>query len=295
MSIVSLDKERILNTIDLQDKMEHLEKNNLFSWDDCKSILDKYSERKSILKKVSEDLLLELNGIEDVHSIRIRIKDPVSLIQKIIVKKFENNEKYGSLTPGNYDFLVTDLIGARLILRFKHEWESVHKWLRIIFDVNRGEDDYAPPSAENVDFYKDKNESFRCFVEIPVAYYRSGDDDSIYSKENDNSIKPVQSKSHSNYRSIHYVIRYKNVFIEIQVRTIFEEAWGECNHELVYKQPEGTRKIMQKRSSDILSAIAHQGDEISSFMYLVSQGDLLNLPEGCEGLDCSRIKIAEKG
>lgn len=40
------------------------------------------------------------------------------------------------------------------------------------------------------------------------------------------------------YRSIHYTVSYQGVYIEIQVRTIYDEAWSDCDHNYVYKQDE---------------------------------------------------------
>ncbi|MFR4710097.1 MAG: hypothetical protein ACLUAL_00025 [Blautia wexlerae] len=33
---------------------------------------------------------------------------------------------------------------------------------------------------------------------------------------------------------MHYIIKYHGVYIEIQVRTLFEEGWGEIDHYMVY-------------------------------------------------------------
>lgn len=73
------------------------------------------------------------------------------------------------------------------------------------------------------------------------------------------------------------------------MRTIFEEAWSECNHDFVYKRPAGVRNELQKRASDMLSSISHQGDELSSFMFDVNAGDLLNLPDGCDVELCKSV------
>lgn len=56
-------------------------------------------------------------------------------------------------------------------------------------------------------------------AEKPNVYIASDDDRKIYKDDN---LQIDNSKTH--YRSIHYIIRYKYVYFEIQVRTLFEEG-----------------------------------------------------------------------
>ena len=71
--------------------------------------------RKNVLeyKKVAnyvEDNLIDINNI---HSIKKRVKDPKNLIEKIIRKSIEKPEY--EITIRNYTEIITDLIGIRIL------------------------------------------------------------------------------------------------------------------------------------------------------------------------------------
>ena len=46
--------------------------------------------------------------------------------------------------------------------------------------------------------------------------------------------KLIDIKSDGIYRSLHYIIKYKGYYVEIQGRTLFEEGWSEIDHDIVY-------------------------------------------------------------
>lgn len=67
-------------------------------------------------------------------------------------------------------------------------------------------------------------------AERPKVYIRPGDDEHFYV-----GISGIKLESERGYyRSIHYIIKYGGYYIEVQVRSIFEEAWGEVDHDVLY-------------------------------------------------------------
>ncbi len=42
------------------------------------------------------------------------------------------------------------------------------------------------------------------------------------------------------YRAVHYIVVYRGVYIEIQIKTLFEEGWGEIDHS-IYSAAQGKR------------------------------------------------------
>jgi ppGpp synthetase/RelA/SpoT-type nucleotidyltranferase len=203
----------------------------------------------------------------------MRLKDPVSLIRKIIIKKAENMEKYAHLDVNSYDKLITDLIGARILIRFKHQWKAVHEQLYELFH-NGAKNKVRSPvrpneSINNILSMLSDDSDFCYFFEEPVAYVCEEDERAMYLAGGmlDNYIKYSDHK----YRSIHYIIRYFGHHVELQVRTIFEEGWSECDHDLYYKESDLTLKEFQKNVSSVLSGLAHQADELSSLMYNTKQ------------------------
>ena len=93
-------------------------------------------------------------------------------------------------------------------------------------------------------------------AEKPKVYKRAGDT-KIYDK---NEIEIIADGI---YRSLHYIIKYKGYYVEIQGRTLFEEGWSEIDHDIVY--PYNTDDEMLKDFSTLLNRLSGMADEMSSY------------------------------
>ena len=69
---------------------------------------------------------------------------------------------------------------------------------------------------------------------------------------------------HSNrgYRSQHYIIRFQDVYCEIQVRTLAEEVYGEFDHRVKYPYREDNKFL--KRYTGTLAQLLDSVDELIS-------------------------------
>jgi len=175
-------------------------------------------------------------GLSKVHSIKTRIKDPWHLVRKIIWKKASNPEL--RIEMDNYCELITDLIGIRVLHLFKDDWQKIHR--------------------EIMDKWPMK--------EKPVANIRKGDSDrtiELY-KELGLEIKEHQY----GYRSVHYQIlqpHHRRQFTaEIQVRTLFEEAWSEIDHR--YRYPASDIDETMAEYLVLFNRLAGSADEMGSFI-----------------------------
>jgi len=177
-----------------------------------------------------------------IHSVKSRIKDPERLIEKIIRKTCERREKYGhdfKFTIENYKNEINDLIGVRAIHIFKQEWEKIHQFILGTWKV----------------------------IEI-TANVREGDDTKIFE---DLGIEIISRQS--GYRSVHYLIEFyptsQRVIAEIQVRTIFEEGYGEIDHKLRYSH----KKIPALLASNLMlfNRIVGSADEMASLINQLSR------------------------
>ena len=65
------------------------------------------------------------------------------------------------------------------------------------------------------------------------------------------------------YRSLHYIIKYKGYYVEIQGRTLFEEGWGEVDHDIVYKYAEDDEMLQDY--SKLPNRLSGLADEMSSY------------------------------
>ncbi len=179
-------------------------------WNKLNEIFEDYNTDKNLSNceiKV-EELSRVFRKYKGVHSVTYRVKNGNSLIKKIIKKRIDYPERV--IHKNNYRTEITDLLGIRLLHLFKDEWEEIHN--QIIEDGWK-------------------------LVETPIIYKREGDYD-ICEKKGE---EEFQKKIHENgYRSIHYLIEEKTgnkkYIIELQTRTIFEEAWSQIDHLYKYKK-----------------------------------------------------------
>ncbi|VYU58546.1 GTP pyrophosphokinase [Clostridium tertium] len=172
-----------------------------------------------------------------VHSVKSRLKEPDRLIEKIIRKTEDRRLKYGDdfqFTLNNYKNEINDLIGIRVIHIFKDQWQDIHEFITKTWKV----------------------------IEV-TANVREGDNTKKFEELN------IEVRSRiSGYRSVHYLVEFyptnEKVIAEIQVRTIFEEGYGEIDHRLRYSHIE----IPEILKSNLLlfNRIVGSADEMASLI-----------------------------
>jgi ppGpp synthetase/RelA/SpoT-type nucleotidyltranferase len=75
-------------------------------------------------------------------------------------------------------------------------------------------------------------------------------------------------QSSEGYNSIHYVVNVDGKYIEIQVRTLLDEAWAECTHDIVYKNIKNKSQIMELQYlSNCLAQQTTSAEMISNLIY----------------------------
>ena len=235
------------------------------TWVLLSEIYKQYSKNVLEYKKVAnyvEDNLIDINNI---HSIKKRVKDPKNLIEKIIRKSIEKPEC--EITISNYTEIITDLIGIRILHLFKDDWEIIHNTI-----------------VENWDL-----------LDEPVANIREGDKKDIYEE------KGCKIKLHPyGYRSVHYLVLFtpsKDIqyTIEIQVRTVFEEAWSEIDHTIRY--PYNVNDPILLGYLSIFNSLAGNADAMGLYIkYLQKEFQQRNqlIDELQSKIDKSSLESAEK-
>ena len=111
------------------------------------------------------------------------------------------------------------------------------------------------------DFDDDENHFY--IAEKPKVYRRTGDT-RIY----DDTL--IDIRSDGIYRSLHYIIKYRGYYVEIQARTLFEEGWSEVDHDIVY--PYFKDDVMLKDFSTLLNRLSGMADEMSSYFRRMKEG-----------------------
>ncbi|MFK9007576.1 hypothetical protein [Pseudomonas pergaminensis] len=213
-------------------------------WETLTAISLDYQRQGPQLKEYAAMLARVVQQYNGVHSVRWRIKDSEHMLEKIVRKRAAKSEKYLTINVENYYSIITDLIGIRALHLFKNEALAIDASIR-----------------ENQLLIKS---------EQPLVYTRKGDTvpEDLFPKERfDHQEHPA------GYRSVHYIIQAqpqkRQVYAELQVRTIFEEGWSEIDHQVRY--PNFNSDKMVDIFLAIFNRLAGQADEMGSFVQALAQ------------------------
>jgi ppGpp synthetase/RelA/SpoT-type nucleotidyltranferase len=224
----------------------HLTENEVIDsgieWAVLDNIYSDFNIYRNIYETQADFIASTLRTHKKIHSVKSRVKEPEHVIEKIIRKTPDRKKKYGGefqFTVENYKEQITDLIGVRAIHIFKEEWEEIHRFITNMWKV----------------------------VEI-TANVREGDDTKRFEELN------IQIHSRkSGYRSVHYLIESfptnHRVIAEIQVRTIFEEGYGEIDHQLRYSHNQIPEVLALNLL--LLNRIVGSSDEMASLINMLNR------------------------
>lgn len=176
-----------------------------------------------------------------IHSIKGRLKDPQHLSSKIERKLLNTGPDWDEAAVFRS---LTDLAGVRVLLLHQKQFAGVHE--AITAKVSGG------------DWVLEEN---------PKAY--SWDPDSVTFFK---SLGIESQLKDSHYTSVHYVVRPKPgspLVCEIQVRTLFEEIWGEVDHTLNY--PEPTSNVACREQLRVLAKVVGAGSRLVDSIFLSAE------------------------
>jgi len=217
-------------------------KKSAISWNELLDIKSHFESHHKLFLDFSNEILTSINKCAAMHSVKIRIKNPEHLIEKIIRKNIESIDDPSSgklINIHNYMNEINDIVGIRILHLFKDDWPAIHSFVSRNFSI----------------------------ASTPCAYIREGDLKNIIDAYEKNGCGIL--KHPFGYRSVHYVIfnAGKALKAEIQVRTLFEEAWSEIDHTLRY--PYSLNDEILKMYSLMLNRLAGSADEISTYIKLI--------------------------
>ncbi|MHB8128282.1 MAG: RelA/SpoT domain-containing protein [Mobilitalea sp.] len=267
-------KENFLQKNRITDKFLALEKSNPHLWETMEEIYEDYEFKieNGILKRTINNFIEELGTPTAMHSIRYRLKTPESLIVKIINKKCSDytDMDYANITKDTYGKVIMDLLGTRILLRHRYQWEEIHDLLW--HNYYKGTERYVKNRTR--DYIGDAKEAF--LAERPKVFYRYEESTKCYELKGRDTFD--FEKNNPGYSSNHYIVNYFGTYIEIQVRTLFDEAWSENDHDFVYKLHAGNKKLVLNRTSNLLSKVAEIADELSMFMHDYYDESIFSVP-----------------
>ncbi|MHB8828802.1 MAG: GTP pyrophosphokinase [Syntrophales bacterium] len=184
-----------------------------------------YQESKTYVEGIEKILGDELKSLEEsiikgrddvslkipISSTKWRLKSTGSAFLKMRRKNKRPEELF-------------DYAGIRVLCLFEQDISNIHRYLLSVFETHH----YILKEMTGFNWRGDK---YHGFTETMESYIAA----SSYSGMKFN----IEDKR-SGYKSVHYVVLFErngnNYPIEVQLRTIFQDAWGELEHALSYKQ-----------------------------------------------------------
>jgi len=211
--------------------------------------VDRSREYEEIVRQFTNQVLMEPKIAKYVHSVRFRIKNPFHLADKL-ARKCLDKKKPRNITLQTLFTLrgITDLGGVRILHLRREEWRHIHKYL--IGDAIMSGLKLVKKIA---------------YVDPEKAREYRGKD--LFEK------REIKTDSENGYTSLHYIFQKidqttkDRLLFECQVRTLFEEGWGEIDHQLNY--PCRANSIVAGYLAS-LQATAYTANEVASKLDTVS-------------------------
>lgn len=207
-------------------------------WKSLVGLYDHYCKYvKDDLELKAPQLHEEMLKIKGAYIVKYRVKDPEHLVDKVIRKRADKDDGR-IITKENYLDEIDDFIGLRILHLFKNEWEPVCKSILDKYELN----------------------------ENPKACYREGDSKEYIDRCRELEFE-LKTKT-AGYRSIHFIAKVpffgREFKCEIQVRTIFEDAWSEIDHLVRY--PNNTDNELLNDYLLLFNSLAAQADDMGTFL-----------------------------
>jgi len=190
------------------------------------------------------------NSLHDqVYAVKVRVKTLDSLIAKVKNKRTDPSKAEYSATDS------TDIVGVRLLSLYGADLFKVVQSLIGFIGMLQSDQiqliagDLLDDAIEEIIVFKSTSNrhgydtAYRLCQSLPLHEVNQKGNSKLILVEED-------GKDSKTYSSIHFICRGlsyangapKEIPIEFQVRTVFEDAWSEIEHELRYKLINSTKK-----------------------------------------------------
>lgn len=188
-------------------------------------IRNAYSEKYPFIQKASEDLKDDMKALLEGKIHFDRITSRAKGIDRFVIKSQKKKDGYEELKYKDPFKEIQDQIGIRIIVLYLSDVEKVAKIIR--------------------DYYGSFEET-----------KKEPSDDFQFKYFGKHFILQVPSSIRKKYKKINIP-----VYFELQIKTVFQHAWGECEHDLNYKSMNGTLTHEMKRLIALASAQAWGSDK----------------------------------
>lgn len=218
------------------DEIVRIFNQRMFAYEQFLASIRVFFERHPLLNSVHFPI---------VHSIKWRVKD-IEHVKDKVKRKAVNGI---TVDAGNFHDEITDIIGVRVLHLHQDQFRIIHNAIMEKIDVG----DWV-------------------LFENPKAYTWDPESIVFYQEQ---GLRTEHKETF--YTSIHYVIKpNKNspICCEIQVRTLFEEIWGEIDHTINY--PHKTASIACNEQLRVLSKLVSTGTRLADSIFRSHNDHLFN-------------------
>ena len=217
------------------------------TWSDYQLIYRTHRQNIGTHKLFRKQVCDSLDGLPQLYSLRSRIKHPEHLVAKILRKNCKSlRDRDGRyqcksaprITLENFGDEVTDLVGVRILTLFKADKQEIHNGLVQAWE----------PLEKICNFKRGDPTAAFTFLKKQGFLLREHPD---------------------GYRAWHYLVEGflggRKCTAEIQVRTVFEDAWSEIDHKIRY--PNYLRDEAINGYLMMMNRLAGAADSIASFVF----------------------------
>ena len=200
-----------------------------------------YQDFDILRRNIVDFFSLHPKASPHVHSVKSRLKNPDTLKDKIV----RNWDSTNPISTENLYTKITDFAGVRVLLLHQQQFSKIKE--AIDWRVQRGE---------------------WVLIEPPKAYTWDPEAE-IYFQ----GLGLETHKKESFYTSVHYLIKQfadSDICCEIQIRTLFEEIWGEVDHSINY--PNKTDKNSCKDQIMVLAKLIGAGSRLVDSIFSSHEG-----------------------
>ena len=191
---------------------------------DTNQILVKYLKAQDQYKRMATELhrLLDEDQrfpAKSVYTVKHRLKDPDRIIEKIMEANTKARKRVTLIDDSNFQSRIDDLLGIRVVCLRLADLVKLKQYLNSL------------AQQQKLRFIKGPTEKKTFLI-------RPGEAES-------GNVHTRADMQYTGYSSIHYVVKLgprlpppkdlARLKAELQLRTIFEEAWGEVDHKYRYE------------------------------------------------------------
>lgn len=230
------------------------------------------------------------------YAVKVRIKEDYKVIDKIKDRRAGRPPDVEP-QPGYCITEVTDLVGLRIVTLYRLDvLEVIGTLLDTISADTSSSAPFVPDSVSEVKIYS--TNPLGDVQELPQKLM------ALFGERGLGGVAKVEEKP-SNYSSIHILARgrgkyrdgYRDLPIEIQVRTALEDVWGQIEHSLKYKRKKlvGVGKASPE-SAQLRTTLSHLGALKTMIDGIAQYGDQIKvqIDQLEPSLRYSDVKTAEE-